>query len=154
MSRQGISSPTTGSPRLRLRSVPSDRVGSGRTTGPARAALDHVLELVGRRRLSTTELRVLLRLVDREAAVPELAEALGHRTGEIRHAGRRLAMRGLVRWHHVGWKDQTRLDITRPGLATVQAMLTAARQGQATGDRAPMNASGRPPTNSQEEESS
>ena len=126
-SRQAISSPTTGRPR----GVPSNRSGSGPTTGTTHAALDRVLELVERRRLSATELRVLLQLVDREAAVLELGEALGHQPAEIRRAGRRLAMRGLVRWHHVGWQKQTRLGITRAGLETVQAMLTAAGKAQA-----------------------
>ena len=40
------------------------------------APLDRVLELVEQRRLSAAELRILLRLVDREAGIPELAEAL------------------------------------------------------------------------------
>jgi DNA-binding MarR family transcriptional regulator len=129
-SRQGISSPTAGSSHPRRRGVPSDRRGSGPTTGTARAALDRVLELVGRRRLSATELRVLLRLVDRESAVPELAEALGDQPGEISRAGRRLAMRGLVRWHHVGGQKQTRLGITRAGLAAVRAILAAVGRGR------------------------
>jgi hypothetical protein len=35
-------------------------------------------------------------------------------------------MRGLIRWHHVGRRKQTRLEITSSGLTTVGALLTAA----------------------------
>jgi DNA-binding MarR family transcriptional regulator len=97
-------------------------------SGSAVAALDRVLELVLRRRLSATELRLLLRLADREAGVPELPEALDQRPAEIRRAVRRLAMRGLVRSGHIGSLKQTGLSLTREGLATVQALLTAAGQ--------------------------
>jgi hypothetical protein len=69
---------------------------------------------------------MLLRLVDREAGIPELAEALGQRPGAVRRSGRRLAARGLVRWRHVGPRKETQLAITPAGLTTVQALLTAA----------------------------
>lgn len=90
------------------------------------ASLDRVLELVELRQLSATELRLLLALVDREASLSELAEALGQRPVEIRRAGRSLAMRGLVQWRHVGGRKKTRLGITPNGLATIRALLTAA----------------------------
>jgi DNA-binding MarR family transcriptional regulator len=87
-----------------------------------------VLELVERRRLSATELRVLLLLLEQEASLPTLAEALAQRPVDIMRAGRRLAMRGLVRWRHVGRREETRLVITPAGLATMRALLTAASQ--------------------------
>jgi hypothetical protein len=85
-----------------------------------------VLELVERRQLSAAELRVLLRLVDREAGIPELAEALDQRPVDVRRCGRRLSGRGLVSWLHAGPLKQTRLAITPAGLTTVRALLTAA----------------------------
>lgn len=64
------------------------------------APLDRVLEMVERRRLSPAELRILIRLVDREAGIPELAEALDERPLDVRRCGRRLSARGLVSWRH------------------------------------------------------
>jgi DNA-binding MarR family transcriptional regulator len=126
-SRHGVTSPTGGSPHGRLRRRrPGGRAGGAATSETARAALDSVLELVGRRRLSATELRVLLRLVDRAAGISELAESLGQQPVEVRRAVRQLAGRGLVRWRHVGRRKRTRLDITPAGLAMVRALLTAA----------------------------
>jgi len=84
--------------------------------------------LLERRRLSATELRVLLELIDRNATLPELAKALDLRPLEIRRASRRLTMRGLVRWRHVGKRSETTLAITAAGLATTRALLTAASE--------------------------
>ena len=109
----------------------------------ARATLDRVLELVERRKLSTTELRVLLALLDRGACLSDLAEALDERPDEITRAGRRLSMRGLIRWHHVGRRKQTRLEITSSGLTTVRALLTAAGATSAATD-GPEAAAGAP----------
>jgi DNA-binding MarR family transcriptional regulator len=123
MVRQGISRP------------------SDRSMLAARATLDRVLELVERRKLSATELRVLLALLDRGACLSDLAEALDARPDQITRAGRRLSMRGLIRWHHVG--RQTRLEITSSGLTTVRALLTAAGATSAAADR-PEAAAGAP----------
>ena len=109
----------------------------------ARATLDRVLELVERRKLSATELRVLLALLDRGACLSDLAEALDARPDQITRAGRRLSMRGLIRWHHVGRRQQTRLEITSSGLTTVRALLTAAGATSAAADR-PEAAAGAP----------
>jgi DNA-binding MarR family transcriptional regulator len=91
-----------------------------------RVTLDRLLELAERRRLSAAELRILLRLVDREAGIPELAEALDQRPVDVRRCGRRLSARGLVSWRHAGTLKQTRLAITPAGLTAVRALLTAA----------------------------
>jgi DNA-binding MarR family transcriptional regulator len=92
------------------------------------AALDRVLRVFEHGHHSATELRVLLRLVDHRAAgIGELAEQLGCRPTEITRAGRRLAMRGLVRTHQAGRPEQTLMEITPSGLASLEKLLTAAR---------------------------
>jgi DNA-binding MarR family transcriptional regulator len=106
-----------------------------RPTLAAGTTLDRVLELVERRKLSATELRVLLALLDRGACLAGLAEALDQRPEEITRAGRSLSMRGLIRWHHLGRRKQTRLEITSSGLTTVRALLTAAGATSAAADR-------------------
>jgi DNA-binding MarR family transcriptional regulator len=108
---------------------------SDRATLAAGATLDRVLELVERRKLSATELRVLLALLDRGACLSDLAETLDQRPDEIARAGRSLSMRGLVRWHHVSKRKRTRLEITSSGLTTVRALLTAADATSVATDR-------------------
>ena len=125
-SRKGNSLSSRSSSHAHLRRSRSDHGGREPNSLNARAALDRLLELIGRRGLSAAELRFLLRLVDREAGIPELAEALGQRPGDVWRSGRRLAARGLVRWHHVGTRQKTQMAITPAGLTTVQALLTAA----------------------------
>jgi hypothetical protein len=112
-------------PQLELQGGPSDRSAHGSFPETGRAALDRVLELLERTQRSPTELRVLLGLLDREASLPELADALGQGPTEIRRAGQSLAMRGLVRWQHVGRNKQTRLGITATGSAAMRVWLTA-----------------------------
>jgi DNA-binding MarR family transcriptional regulator len=116
---------------------------SDRATLAAGATLDRVLELVERRKLSAIELRVLLALLDRGASLPDLAEALDRSPDEITRAGRSLSVRGLIRWHHVGRRKQSRLEITSSGLTTVRALLTAADATSAAADR-PEAAAGAP----------
>ena len=99
----------------------------------ADAALDRVLRVFERGQHSATEMRVLLRLIDhRDAGIGELAEQLGCRPTEITRAGRRLAMRGLVRTRFAGRPEQTLMEITPSGLATVRTLLTAARPSLAS----------------------
>jgi DNA-binding MarR family transcriptional regulator len=96
----------------------------------AEAALDRVLHAFEHGRHTATEMRLLLRLVDRhDAGIRELADQLGTRPTEVTRAGRRLAMRGLVRTHRAGRREQTMMEITPSGLATVRTLLTAARPG-------------------------
>jgi DNA-binding MarR family transcriptional regulator len=91
------------------------------------AALDRVLQLFERGQHSATEMRVLLRLLEhRDASIAELAEQLDSRPTEVTRAGRRLAMRGLVRTHHAGTPEQTLMEITRSGRAAMRSLLTAA----------------------------
>lgn len=114
-------------------SRPSTR--DGPSPAVAQATLDRVLELFERRNLSATELRVLLALIERGAGVSDLAEALDQSPDEITRAGRTLSMRGLIRWHHVGSRKETRFDITSYGLTTVRALLTAVGATAADTDR-------------------
>jgi DNA-binding MarR family transcriptional regulator len=100
--------------------------GDGPVSASALPAIDRVLEVFERRGLSPTELRVLLKLLDREASLLELAQALGQPPSEITRVGRRLSTRGLVRWYHVGSHKETRLEVTEGGLATMQALLVEA----------------------------
>ena len=100
------------------------------------AALDRVLRVFEHGQHSATELRVLLRLVDhRDAGIGDLADQLGCRPAEITRAGRRLAVRGLVRTHRAGTPEQTLMEITPSGMATVRTLLAAARVGVTTGHR-------------------
>ncbi len=93
----------------------------------AQAALDRVLQVLEHRQHSATEMRVLLRLLERRnASIVELAEHLGIRPTEVTRAGRRLAMRGLVRAHHAGKREEMLMQITRSGRAVMHSLLTAA----------------------------
>ena len=74
---------------------------------------------------------MLLALEEREATLSDLGKALDPRAGATRRASRRLAARGLVRWHHTGRLRRTTVGITPAGLATIRALLTAAGQAAA-----------------------
>ena len=90
--------------------------------------LDRVLELFERADLSATEMRVLLALLGRQdATIAELADALDTHPSEITRAARRLALRGLIRWHHGGREGQALLDGTVAGEETIEALLTSVR---------------------------
>ena len=60
-------------------------------------AFDRLLEAVHREHLSPFDLRVLLRVTDREATVGDLAESLGQPPSVLRRASARLVARGLLR---------------------------------------------------------
>jgi DNA-binding MarR family transcriptional regulator len=95
----------------------------------AQAALDRVLQALEHRQHSATEMRVLLRLLEcRDASIAELAERLEIRPTEVTRAGRRLAMRGLVRTHHAGKREQMLMQITRSGRVVIRSLLTAAER--------------------------
>jgi DNA-binding MarR family transcriptional regulator len=135
MIHHDISRPRSGASHPQPSAVTRARTRDGPSPPVAQATLDRVLELVERRGLSATELRVLLALLDRGARLSDLAEALDQRPNEIRRAGRSLSMRGLTRWHHAGRRKETRLEITSSGLTTVSALLTAAGAPVADTDR-------------------
>ena len=98
-------------------------------TPPERAAaraLDRVLELLERRRLPASDLRVMLAVHDGDAAISDLAKSLGWRSVEVRRAAARLYGHGLLRWAHDAGREEAILGITRNGLATLRPLLTAA----------------------------
>lgn len=118
----------------RLLRVTSVGPGDGPVSASATSAIDRVLEVFERRGLSPTELRVLLKLLDRDASLSEIARALGQRPNDITRAGRRLSTRGLVRWYHGGAPKQTQFAITAEGLATMRALLAAADRAAGEGE--------------------
>jgi DNA-binding MarR family transcriptional regulator len=89
-----------------------------------------VLELVERRQLGASELRVLLALLDDEHAVSELARALAVEPRDVRQLGERLYARGLVRWSERPGQEPI-LGITRAGLNTARPLITAAERAAA-----------------------
>jgi DNA-binding MarR family transcriptional regulator len=106
-----------------------------RTSGSASTTLNRVLELFEQAELSATEVRVLLALLERrDATIAELAEVLDLHPAAITRAGRRLAMRGLVRWHHGGRPEQALLDGTMAGEQTIEALLEALADARRTPD--------------------
>jgi len=122
-----VEPPTAAAGRRRLR-VAHDRDADAQTRAAPTAvlALDALLELLERRRLSATELRILLAVLDREVPVSELAETFGWRSLDIRRAAARLYARGLLRWRHDAGSKEAVFGITRAGLATVRPLVTAA----------------------------
>jgi DNA-binding MarR family transcriptional regulator len=115
--------------------LPSDPQGDASAFSAARRSLDRVLELFEQGQLSATEMRVLLLLLEhRDASIAELTEELGTRPTEVTRAGRRLAMRGLVRWHHGGGPEHALLEVTAAGVATIGVLLTALGQTPAARD--------------------
>jgi DNA-binding MarR family transcriptional regulator len=106
----------TGRARLRL--------ASRAPRHESRVALDRVLELVERRELRASELRVLLPLVEHDHSVSELARLLAVRPRDVRRLGERLYARGLLRWRERPGQEPI-LGITRAGLNVTRPLLTA-----------------------------
>jgi hypothetical protein len=97
-------------------------------TPPERAAaraLDRVLELLERRWLSASDLRIMLAVKDGDAAISDLAKSLGWRSDEVRRGAARLYGHGLLRWAHNAGREEAIVGSTRSGLATLQPLLTA-----------------------------
>ena len=112
--------------RLTGTRLPGQRERDASESGAAREALDRVLELFEQGQLSATEMRVLLRLLERrDASIPELAKELCTGPADITRAGRRLAMRGLVRWQYGRRPEQALLNLTAAGAAAIGVLLTA-----------------------------
>src|SRR5215210_6704166 len=114
------------SPHPRSRGASSALTSDGSAVPDRRRAIDRVLAVLEQRRLSPTEVRVLLHLVDREAGLVEVANALGHPPSMITRAAGGLDSRGLIRWFHAAHTKESRLAITADGLATMRALLAVA----------------------------
>jgi hypothetical protein len=118
--------PARRSDRGRLRRARNPHAGP--QPGAARAGatpLDQVLESLERWRLSASELRILLAVLDGDVTVSELASTLGRPRAEIRLTGERLYARGLLRWRDDARSGETVLGTTGAGVATVRPLLTA-----------------------------
>jgi DNA-binding MarR family transcriptional regulator len=72
-------------------------VGRRACTPPQILAFDGLLESVHREHLSPFDLRVLLRVADREATPGDLTESMGQPPSVLRRASARLVARGLLR---------------------------------------------------------
>lgn len=120
--------PAVASPRRRGLRVVQDPRADAQVRTPERT-LDGLLELLERRRLSATELRILLAVFGREVPVSELAESFGRPAVEIRRTGARLYARGLLRWRHDAASEEAVFGVTPAGLTTLRPLLTAAASG-------------------------
>jgi DNA-binding MarR family transcriptional regulator len=110
------------SPHPRSRGASNPHPGDGAVVAQTRGAIDRVLATLEQRRLSPTEVRVLLHLLDREGSLVEIADALGHPPSVITRAAGGLDSRGLVRWFHAAHTKESRLVITADGLAATRAL--------------------------------
>jgi DNA-binding MarR family transcriptional regulator len=126
---QTVPGPTLGlmAHSVTTRQLPPDREAKAerRAVRTAELALDRLLELLERRRLSIAELRMLLALLDSDVPGAELAYVFGRRSVEIRRAAARLDARGLLRWRHDAGSREPAFAITPAGLAMIRPLLTA-----------------------------
>ena len=127
------------SPHPRSRDASSARTSDGSAFPDTRGAIDRVLAVLEQRRLSPTEVRVLLHLLDREGSLVDVADALGHPPTVITRAAGGLDSRGLVRWFHAAHTKESRLAITAEGLAMMRGLFAAA--DPAAGDAPPRESS-------------
>jgi DNA-binding MarR family transcriptional regulator len=98
-------------------------------------SLDRFLELVHREDLSPVDLRVLLRVTNREATVRELASSMGLPPTVIRRASGRLVARGLLRRRRRRTGDhrlEVMLETTASGMHAL-LRVTEAMFGDRTG---------------------
>lgn len=87
-------------------------------------ALDELLASLQHGDLSPLELRLLVRLAERQSAQSELADALEASPATVSRATRRLAMRGLIRRRFEGGRrSRFVLSITSSGLQAVAALV-------------------------------
>ena len=102
-------------------------------------AFDRLLESVHREHLSPFDLRVLLRVTDREATVVDLAESLGQPPSVLRRASARLVARGLLRRR----RRRDRHDHMEITLATTASGMSALSRVTQALELAPTDPSGR-----------
>ena len=102
-------------------------------------AFDRLLESVDREHLSPLDLRVLLRVTDREATVVGLAESLGQPASVLRRASARLVARGLLRRR----RRRDRHDHMEITLATTASGMSALSRVTQALELAPTHPNGR-----------
>ena len=90
----------------------------------AERALDELLATLQHGDLSPLELRMLVRLAERQFAQSELVDGLEASPGAVSRATRRLAMRGLIgRRFERGRRSRFVLSITSSGLEAVAPLV-------------------------------
>jgi DNA-binding MarR family transcriptional regulator len=87
--------------------------------------LDVVLELLERRELSPTELRILLAVGHREAHLGELSSHLEKPKTTVRRDAWRLYLNGMLRQHHDSETNEPVFAITTRGVAALKPLITA-----------------------------
>ena len=114
--------------------------------GSAETVLDDLLATLQHCGLSALELRVLIRLADRPTAQSELADVLQARSGAMRRAIRRLAMRGLIgRRFERGPRSRFVLSISSSGRLTVAPLVECIAEAHRPQDEWPLGINGRQP---------
>ncbi|MDQ4049220.1 MAG: MarR family transcriptional regulator [Actinomycetota bacterium] len=100
-------------------------------TASSAKVLNGLLGTLQRAGLSALELRVLVRLAERQATQSELADALEAGPGTIRRATRRLAMRGLIgRRFERRRRSRFVLRITSSGLLALAPLIESFERAQ------------------------
>ena len=127
--------PTALDARNRPLPMPGDELASHHRS----LAFDRLLESVHREHLSPFDLRVLLRVTDREATVVGLAESLGQPPSVLRPASARLVARGLLRRR----RRRDRHDHLEVTLATTACGMSALSRVTQALELAPADPSGR-----------
>jgi hypothetical protein len=88
--------------------------------------LDLLLELLERRSMTATDLRVLLAVIDRERSLRELVDLVTRPAASVRKTAGRLCLAGMLRQTHDPHTDGPAYAITPRGLAALKPLLTAA----------------------------
>jgi DNA-binding MarR family transcriptional regulator len=127
--------PTAREARTRPLPMPGDELARRHRS----LAFDRLLESVHREHLSPFDLRVLLRVTDREATVVGLAESLGQPPSVLRRASARLVGRGLLRRR----RRRDREDHMEITLATTASGMSALSRVTQALELAPTHSNGR-----------
>jgi DNA-binding MarR family transcriptional regulator len=127
--------PTALEERRRPLSMPGDELARRHRA----LAFDRLLESVHREHLSPLDLRVLLRVTDREATVVDLTESLGQPPRVLRRASARLVARGLL-WRRRRRDRHDHMEVT---LATTASGMSALSRVTQALELAPTDPSGR-----------
>jgi DNA-binding MarR family transcriptional regulator len=115
-------------------------VRARRVAEPASAAhesVDVALDLLEQRRLTPTELRILLAVRHGERTESELAQRLGRRVMEVRPAAGALYARGLLQWRHLRGGSDSAFALTPAAKLALRPLLTALTVGPDRGRVAP-----------------
>ena len=87
--------------------------------------LDVLLELLERRELSPTELRILLAVGHAEAGLEELSVRLAKPKRAVRRSAWRLYLEGMLSQRNDGASQEPAFAITTRGLAALKPLITA-----------------------------